>query len=261
MQGEHGQVHVSEATRVRRYRAPVTFVLLPAIDVVGGRLGVYTPEGPRPHEAFGGDPVAAARSHVEAGAAWLHVVDMDLAFGGEPRNLEVVAAIRGALPDVRLQASGGIRDPEVAAAYLEAGADRYVLASSALADEQGVGALLSRPAELLVGIEVADGRIRARGAADVDLDLPSTLGWLVAAGAPGFLVTEVGRVATMAGPDLDLIGRVRRAGRPVIAAGGIATSAHVRAVRDAGAVGAVVGRAALEGALHLAEALAWAATA
>ncbi len=71
----------------------MSFEVLPAIDVAAGRLATYTPHGPSPSAAFGGDPIAAARSHVDAGARWLHVVDMDLAFDGTIRNLDVVRAI------------------------------------------------------------------------------------------------------------------------------------------------------------------------
>lgn len=237
----------------------MVFTLLPAIDVADGRLGLYTPDGPRPHAAFGGDPVSAAEAYVAAGARWLHVVDMDLAFGDEPRNEDVVAAIRASLPEVSLQVSGGIRHVAHARVYLAAGADRFVLASAALVDERAVTELLTREAaRLIVGIEVADGRVRARGVPEVDLDLMTTLGWLTAAGAPAFLVTDIGRVATMKGPDLALVRRARRAGRPVLAAGGIASLEDLRAVRAAGADGAVVGRAALEGAMSLTDALAWA---
>jgi len=116
----------------------------------------------------------------------------------------------------------------------------------------------SRPGEIVIGIEVADGRIRAR-AADVDLELASTLGWLSAAGAEALLVTAVDRVATIAGPDTALVRRVARAGLPFVAAGGIRSLADLEAVRAAGASGAVVGRSALEGSLDLAAALAWSA--
>jgi phosphoribosylformimino-5-aminoimidazole carboxamide ribotide isomerase len=135
-----------------------------------------------------------------------------------------------------------------------------VLASAALTDEDAVLEIVgrSRPGETVVGIEVADGRIRARGAA-VDLELASTLGWLSAGGAEALLVTAVDRVATIGGPDTALVRRVARAGLPVMAAGGIRSLADLEAVRDAGASGAVVGRSALEGSLDLAAALAWAA--
>jgi phosphoribosylformimino-5-aminoimidazole carboxamide ribonucleotide (ProFAR) isomerase len=234
------------------------FTLLPAVDVTGGRLGAYRPEGPEPVDAFGGDPVEAARSAARAGARWLHVVDMDLAFGGEVRNADVVAAV-AALEGIRVQASGGIRTWEEARAYLDAGASRVVLGSAALSDEGEAGHLLARlgPA-VVVGIEVEDGRIRSRGAGRVDLDLMSTIGWLHAAGAPGFLVTAVSRVGGLGGPDVALVRRVARRGRPTFAAGGIRSLEDLEALRDAGAAGAVVGRASVEGGLDLGAAIAWA---
>ena len=111
----------------------------------------------------------------------------------------------------------------------------------------------------MVGIEVQGGRIRGRGIARVDLDLMSTLGWLSTAPVPGFLVTSLERVGASTGPDLALIRRVARVGLPVIAAGGIGSLEDLRAVRDAGAGAAVVGRAALLGDLDLPAAFAWAA--
>jgi phosphoribosylformimino-5-aminoimidazole carboxamide ribotide isomerase len=114
----------------------------------------------------------------------------------------------------------------------------------------------------VIGIEVDGGRIRARGAGRPDdsegLDLMSTLGWLHAAGAPAFLVTSIDRVGGLDGPDVDLVRRVARAGRPTFAAGGVRSIEDLRALRAAGAAGAVVGRAALEGRIDLGEALAWA---
>ena len=236
------------------------FTLLPAIDLTDGGLGVYTPTGPAPLDAFDGDPLQAARSCLAAGARWLHVVDMDLAFGADATNLEVVRAI-AALPGAMLQASGGVRTWAQVGAFLEAGASRVVVSSAALVAEDLVAEILARgrPGEVVFGIEVADGRIRARGAEAVDLDLMSTLGWLRTAGAPGFLVTAVGRVGQESGPDTDLVRRVARAGVPTIGAGGIRSVADLAAVRDAGAIGAVVGRAAMDGSLDLGEALLWAA--
>jgi len=238
----------------------VPFTLLPAIDLTDGGLGVYTATGPSPLDAFGGDPLQAARSCLAAGATWLHVVDMDLAFGGNETNLEVVRAI-AALPGATLQASGGVRTWAQVGAFLEAGASRVVVSSAALVEEDVVAEILARarPGEVVFGIEVADGRIRARGADAGDLDLMSTLGWLRAAGAPGFLVTAVGRVGRESGPDTELVRRVARAGVPTIGAGGIRSVADLAAVREAGAIGAVVGRATMDGSLDLGEALAWAA--
>ena len=236
------------------------FTLLPAIDLTDGGLGVYTPTGPAPLDAFGGDPLQAARACLAAGARWLHVVDMDLAFGGTETNLEVVRAI-AALPGATVQASGGVRSWGEIGVLLAAGASRVVVSSAALLEDDLVAEILARarPGEVVFGIEVADGRILARGAEAVDLELMSTLGWLRTAGAPGFLVTAVGRVGRESGPDTELVRRVARAGVPTIGAGGIRSVADLAAVRDAGAIGAVVGRAAMDGSLDLGEALRWAA--
>jgi phosphoribosylformimino-5-aminoimidazole carboxamide ribonucleotide (ProFAR) isomerase len=111
---------------------------------------------------------------------------------------------------------------------------------------------------VFVGIEVEAGRIRSRGRGAVDLDLMTTLGWLVAAGAPGFVHTAVGKVGTIAGPDVATLRRVTRAGKPTLAAGGIASLKDLVSVRSSGAVGAIVGSAALSGSLSLGAALAWA---
>ena len=231
------------------------FEVIPAIDVSEGHLAAFTSAGPRPVETFGGDPLAAAVAAVEAGVQWLHVVDMDLAFRGEARNLEVVAAI-ASLP-VAVQAAGGVRRAEEVRVLFEAGATRVVLGSAALADEARATAFLSADgARLVIGIEVDEGHIRSRGRDPVDLPLLETLGWLVSAGASSFLVTSVDRVGRRDGPDLELVRRVVRAGRPVLAAGGIASIADLHDLRAAGASGAVVGRAALDGSLDLSAAIA-----
>jgi len=235
------------------------FTVLPAIDLWEGRLALLTGDGPAPSDAFGGDPLVAAAAYVGAGARWLHVVDMDLAFRGEAGNADLIRGLCAA-GGARVQASGGVRTAAQVEELRSLGAARVVLASAALDDEDAVVEIVgrSRPGETVIGIEVADGRIRAR-AADVDLELASTLGWLTAAGAEALLVTAVDRVATIAGPDTALVRRVSRAGLPLLAAGGIRSLADLEAVRAAGASGAVVGRSALEGSLDLAAALAWSA--
>lgn len=235
------------------------FALIPALDLVGGRLGVYSPHGPRPLEAFGGDPLAAADAFASAGARWFHVVDMDLAYGRASGNLAVIESIQQAHPDIRLQCSGGILDEATASTFLNAGAARVVVGSGALADERVAESLIEGLGErALIGLEVVEGRIRARGHVVVDLDLMTCLGWLVAAGAPGFLVTAVDRVGTKTGPDAATVRRIARSGRPTLAAGGIRTLDDVRSIHRAGAVGAVVGHAAVTDPLLLSEALTWA---
>jgi phosphoribosylformimino-5-aminoimidazole carboxamide ribonucleotide (ProFAR) isomerase len=237
----------------------VSFSILPALDVSHGRLVVVKAGGPRPVAAFGGDPVAAARALTAAGAIGLHLVDVDRALEGAA-GLDV-AAIRAAAPAAILQVSGGIVDVATARRALAAGADRFVLASAALRDEAAtLDAIAQGASAAVVGLEVDGGRIHPRGspAADEGLDLMSTVGWLHGAGAPAFLVTATDRVGGLDGPDVDLVRRVARAGRPTFAAGGIRSLDDLRQLRDAGAAGAVVGRAALEGRLALEAALAWA---
>ena len=233
----------------------MTFDVLPAIDVAGGRLARYTPGGPEPVQAHGGDPIVAAQACVEAGAAWIHVVDMDLAFLGEARNLDVLRSIVAL--GVQVQAAGAIASDAEIEAALEAGASRVVLGSAALADMAVASRAIERFGDrLAVGIEVDGERIRARGRQAIDLPLADTLGSAVAAGATRFVLTAVPRVSTMKGPDLGALAGVVALERPVIAAGGIATADDLMAVRDAGAEGAIVGRAALEGGLDLAKAFA-----
>ena len=231
------------------------FEVVPAIDVHGGALARLTGEGPRPVAAFGGDPVAAARAFARAGARWLHVVDLDLALDGEARNASVLEEIVSVGPFV--QAAGAVRAAEEIRALLAAGATRVVLGSAALADPDATAELLSANGDrLVVGIEVEDGRIRSRGRDPVELALMETLGWLVADDAHAFLVTAVDRVSGLGGPDVASVRRVVRTGLPVLAAGGVASIEHLRALRAAGAAGAVVGRAALEGSVDLAVAFA-----
>lgn len=233
----------------------MTFEVIPAIDVAAGRLAIYTPEGPAPVRAGPDNPLAAAADYARAGARWLHVVDMDLAFGGRAMNLEVVREV--ASLGVHVQASGGIHAVAEAEAMLGAGAERAVLASGALGDEAlAIEAIATLGSRLVVGIEVREGRIRSRTGTAVDLPIVETLGWLTAGGAAAFLVTAVARVGTLGGPDVDTVKRVVRSGVPVVAAGGISSSEDLRALRRAGAVGAVVGRGFLEGSLDLAELLA-----
>jgi len=235
----------------------VGFEVIPAIDVTAGRLGRMGADGPEPVEEFGADPVAAARSFVDAGARWLQVVDMDLAFHEEARNLGIVGRV--AALGARVQASGGVaREPD-ARAMLDAGAERVVLGSAALLDLDLIARLAEELGErLAAGIELEGGRVRPRGRPDVDLTLEEALGVVATAGTARLVVTAVERVSGLGGPDLDALrGIAGAAGIPVIAAGGVSGIEDLRALEEIPAVeGAVVGRAALEGGLDLRAAFA-----
>jgi phosphoribosylformimino-5-aminoimidazole carboxamide ribonucleotide (ProFAR) isomerase len=208
-------------------------------------------------DAFGGDPFAAAEAFVAAGARWLHVVDLDLAFRGEPTNAPLLGRLAGM--GARVQASGGVADLRTAQALLEAGAERVVLGSGGLADPRVVEeAVVRLGPRLVLGLEVEGSRVRPRGrASGAGWPLRSALDQLAVAAVPRFLVTAVARVGGLEGPDVDALRTVARAvGGPVLAAGGIASLRHLSAVASVqGVEGAVVGRAALEGRIDLREAI------
>jgi phosphoribosylanthranilate isomerase len=233
----------------------VTFQVIPAIDVAGGHLARLSPEGPVAIEAYDGDPLAAARACLEAGATFLHVVDMDLAFSGEARNVGVlrsIVALGG-----RVQAAGAIVDDREIAEALDAGSERVVLGSAALRDLAEAGRLIDRYGERLVmGVEVDGDRIRARGRRATDLPLRETLEAVHASGAARCLITGVARVSTLIGPDADALAIAVELGIRAIVAGGIASIDDLVTLKNDGAEAAVVGRAALEGRIDLSAAIA-----
>jgi phosphoribosylformimino-5-aminoimidazole carboxamide ribonucleotide (ProFAR) isomerase len=223
----------------------MTFEIIPAIDLSAGRLGRLTARGPVSVAAFGGDPLAAATAFVAAGVPRLHVVDMDLALRGRADNLVVIASVVAL--GVPVQAAGGAASEAEVQALLDTGADRAVLGSAGLQDRDLVTGLAERlGSRLVIGVETDGDRIRGRGRRSVDLPLATTLDWLVETAARRFVVTGLQRVGSLAGPDLEGVRAVVSRGRDVVAAGGIATPEDVRALRRAGAEGAIVGRAALE---------------
>jgi len=223
--------------------------VIPAIDVAGGRLARLTPEGSEPVGAFGGDPVEAARSFVEAGARWVHVVDIDLAKTGRPTNTAVVRAVADL--GVRVQASGGVSSGPQADALLSAGATRVVLGSAALGYREATAKLVGTLGEsLVIGIEAEGPTIRPRGRGARELPLWETLQWLEGLDVKRFLLTEVARVGGLGGPDLDGIWALAtQSGRPVIASGGVRDVEDLKAIAALGppVEAAIVGRAAVEG--------------
>ena len=235
----------------------MSLLVIPAIDVASGRLARLSREGVAPVEAYGGDPVTAARAFVGAGASWLHVVDLDMAMTGEPRNLAVLTEI--AALGVPVQASGGITTERQVEEALSAGAARVVVGSAAFAFRDATAKLVrSRGDAVAVGIEADGSTLRPRGKGARDAPLWDALEWLADLDVTRFVYTEVGRVDGMGGPDLDGIWALAtHTGRPVIASGGVRDHDDLRAIAalGAGVEGAVIGRALYEG-LDLAAAIA-----
>ncbi len=232
--------------------------MYPALDVLEGRV-VRLSEGRRERVTVeGGDPVRAAERFVAEGASWLHLVDLDGAFSGEP---DLVLVERVAAAGVPVQVGGGYRSLDLIDAALAAGAARVLLGTAAL-EPSFLRAAVERfgAAALVVAVDARDGLVTVNGwMQDAGLG-PVELAQLCAtAGIERLLVTSTRRDGTLAGPDVDLLGDVLAVGLPVLAAGGIATLEDLTALRLLGCEGAVVGSAIWLGRFSLAEAVSAAA--
>jgi phosphoribosylformimino-5-aminoimidazole carboxamide ribotide isomerase len=238
------------------------FEVLAAIDLQGGRV-VRLRQGDFDRStAYGDDPIAVAERFVVAGARWLHVVDLDAARDGVGANRPIIDALVAAVAErARVEIAGGLRDEAAVAAVLQMGAARAVIGTAALTESAFAGRLVAtHGAEFIAAaIDVRDGRALghgwSKGAAGVDAT--DAIECLAAVGITTFEVTAIERDGLLEGPDLPLYERVVRLERgSVIASGGIATLDDLRAIRDLGCAGAIVGRALYEGQIELTDALA-----
>jgi phosphoribosylformimino-5-aminoimidazole carboxamide ribotide isomerase len=231
-----------------------SFVVYPAIDVLEGRV-VRLRQGEREQVTVeGGDPAEAAARFRDEGAGWLHLVDLDGAFSGRP-TLELVEAVAAA--GVPVQVGGGYRDAGAVRGALDAGAARVLVGTAALDPSFVREAARSFGERLVVAVDVRDGEVAVDGWTASSQVVPEALAHACAeAGVARLLVTSTRRDGTLAGPDLGLLELVLSAsGLPVLAAGGIASLDDVRAVRELGCEGAVVGSALWRGRFSLADAV------
>ena len=237
------------------------FEVIPAIDLVEGRI-VRLEQGDFSRErAYGEDPAARGVAFANAGARWIHVVDLDGARLGTPRQLETIATVIGSVGDAaKVEVAGGLRSSGAVAAALALGAARVVLGTAALRDPELIAALVARHGahRIVVALDVRDGR--ARGSAwEADPEDPFVeVAFLRLAdvGVTTFGVTAIERDGLLRGPDVPLYQRlVSLHAATVIASAGIASLDDLRRLRDAGCAGAIVGRALYEGRLDLQEAL------
>jgi phosphoribosylformimino-5-aminoimidazole carboxamide ribotide isomerase len=231
------------------------FEVIPAIDVLEGRV-VRLSQGRREAVTIeGGDPVELARRFRDEGARRLHLVDLDGAFSGTP-TLDLVerVALAGGLP---LQVGGGYRTTEVIASAIDAGADRVMVGTAALSPSFVADATARFGARLVIAIDARDGKVAVEGWTRTSETTPATLALECAnVGVERLLVTSTVRDGSLAGPDLDLLKDVLAARVPVVAAGGISSLEDVLAVRDLGCESAIAGSALLGGRFTLAEAQA-----
>jgi 1-(5-phosphoribosyl)-5-[(5-phosphoribosylamino)methylideneamino] imidazole-4-carboxamide isomerase/N-(5'phosphoribosyl)anthranilate isomerase len=235
----------------------VSFQLLPAVDVSGGQA-VRLVQGAAGSETSYGDPLAAALAWQRAGASWVHLVDLDAAFGrGTNRALlaDVVARL-----DVRVELSGGIRDDASLDAALATGCERVNLGTAALESPDWVRAAIARHGErIAVGLDVRGTTLAARGWTEEGGELFDVLDRLDRDGCARYVVTDVTKDGTMRGPNLDLLRAVCAVtDRPVVASGGVSSLADLRALallEPDGVEGAIVGKALYAGAFTLQQAL------
>ena len=242
------------------YRCPVTnrLELLPAVDVADGKA-VRLVQGEAGTETDYGDPLEAALAWQAAGAEWIHLVDLDAAFG-RGSNAELLAQVVGAL-DVRVELSGGIRDDESLERALATGCRRVNIGTAALEDPAWCASAIARHGDrIAVGLDVRGTTLAARGWTQEGGELFETLARLDADGCARYVVTDVTKDGTLRGPNLDLLRQVCAAtDRPVVASGGVSTLEDLRALAglvELGVEGAIVGKALYAGRFTLAEALA-----
>ena len=227
-------------------------IVVPAVDVRGGRAVRLTRGDPAAETTYGDDPVAVARRFEADGAALLHVVDLDAALG-TGHNADMVAGICRAV-SVPIQAGGGLRSLDAVSGVLDAGAARAVLGTAAARDPEFVREVVARHGDqIVVAVDVRDGQVMVRGWREAAGSLEDVLGSF---DAPRFLVTSIGVDGTLSGPDVGLYRRVLElTDRPVLASGGVHDAADLRALAAIGVEGAIVGRALYEGTLTLRDAL------
>ncbi|MGZ8764217.1 MAG: 1-(5-phosphoribosyl)-5-[(5-phosphoribosylamino)methylideneamino]imidazole-4-carboxamide isomerase [Acidimicrobiia bacterium] len=240
----------------------VPFELYPAIDLRGGRC-VRLHKGDFAAETvYDDDPVRVARGYAEAGARWIHVVDLDAARTGEPQNLAVIEGICASV-DCRVQSGGGVRSVEAGRALLGAGVSRVVIGTAAVELPELVDELATlHPGAIAVGIDVRGREVATRGwQQGSGLDLVACAQRFAASGASALIVTQIERDGTLEGPDTESLTLALGAGPvPVIASGGVGTLDDLRTLAglaaDGGTLaGVIVGKALYEARFTISEAL------
>ena len=231
--------------------------LLPAVDVKDGRA-VRLVQGELSKESIYGAPLEVALEFQNAGAEWIHLVDLDAAFG-RGDNSRMLAEIVGAL-DIKVELSGGVRDDESLARAIATGCRRINLGTAALENPEWTARVIAEYGDLIaVGLDVRGQTLAARGWTSEGGDLFETLARLDRDGCARYVVTDVTKDGTLTGPNIDLLKSVCAAtSKPVVASGGISNLsdiADLAALTSIGIEGAIVGKALYAGAFTLGEAL------
>jgi 1-(5-phosphoribosyl)-5-[(5-phosphoribosylamino)methylideneamino] imidazole-4-carboxamide isomerase/N-(5'phosphoribosyl)anthranilate isomerase len=234
-------------------------VLLPAVDVADGKA-VRLTQGEAGTETSYGSPVDAANEWVDSGAEWIHLVDLDAAFGRGDNRSVIRKVIKNVPKSVNIELSGGIRDDQSLEAALATGAKRINLGTAALENPEWAAHVIAEYGEAIaVGLDVRGTTLAARGWTQEGGDLWTVLERLERAGCARYVVTDVTKDGTLRGPNLELLQQVmERTDRPVIASGGVSSLDDIVALRELvpqGLEGAIVGKALYAKAFTLAQAL------
>jgi phosphoribosylformimino-5-aminoimidazole carboxamide ribotide isomerase/phosphoribosylanthranilate isomerase len=232
--------------------------LLPAVDVKDGRA-VRLVQGALDQESFYGAPLEVALEFQAAGAEWLHLVDLDAAFG-RGSNATLLAEVVAAL-DIKVELSGGIRDDESLKRALATGCTRVNLGTAALEDPEWTAKVIKQYGDrIAVGLDVRGTTLAARGWTKEGGELFETIERLDRDGCSRYIVTDVAKDGTLTGPNLELLKSVCAATKaPVVASGGVSSLADIAAIAELveiGVEGSIVGKALYAGAFTLPEALA-----
>lgn len=233
--------------------------LFPAIDIADGKA-VRLVQGEANSATNYGDPVGAAADWEEQGAQWIHLVDLDAAFGRGENRAVIRKVIRSLRDRVQVELSGGIRDDESLERAVDMGVKRINLGTAALENPEWAAKVIAQYGELIaVGLDVRGNTLAARGWTREGGDLWEVLERLEEANCVRYVVTDVTKDGTLKGPNLELLKQVmERTDRPVVASGGVSSLDDIAALRELvplGLEGAIVGKALYSGAFTLREAL------
>lgn len=238
-------------------------LLIPAIDLKNGECVRLRQGDMEASTVFSDDPVAMAGQWVAAGARRLHIVDLDGAFAGKPKNAGVIHEIALAYPDLQIQLGGGIRDEDTIAAYLDAGVNFLIVGTQAVKEPHFVAKVCAEfPTHIIVGLDAKDGKVATEGWSKLSKhDVIDMAKRFEDDGVEAIVYTDISRDGMMQGVNVEATLKMAQAiNIPVIASGGITSMDDLKAlskVADEGIMGAITGRAIYEGKIDLKEAQAW----
>ena len=235
-------------------------LLIPAIDLKEGKCVRLRQGRMEDDTVFSDDPVAIAGKWVAAGAKRIHLVDLDGAFAGKPKNAGVIHDIVEAYPDVPIQVGGGIRDEDTIQAYLEAGVQYVIIGTKAVSEPHFVSDVaVEFPGHIIIGLDAKDGKVAIDGWSKLSRhDVIDLAQKFESDGVEAIIYTDISRDGMMSGVNVEATVKLASAIRiPVIASGGITNLEDIKAlgkVAGEGVMGAITGRAIYEGTLDFAEA-------